>query len=293
MKSLMKPLLAAVLCSIALTSGCGYNNVPPGYAGIVVEFYGGDKGVDEIPVVTGVQWYNPWLKTVLEYPTFTQTATWENQEEMVFGSSEGLRFSGDVSLSYELLADKVPAFYVKFRSDDLYTFTHGYMRNVAREAFSDIAARYTAEELYSTKTEEFRKLVQERVNNQVQPYGVVVTQFGIIGRLKPPDVIADRINAKVGAIQKAQQAENELRERQAEAAKRVADAKGDAESQITRARGEAEANAILSASITPSLIAWREIQVKQNFVDRWNGAAPGFLSLGGKGELPTPIFDMR
>jgi regulator of protease activity HflC (stomatin/prohibitin superfamily) len=292
-------IIVALAVALATTSGCGWNNVPPGYGGIKVNFYGTAKGVDELPTVTGMQWYNPLTETILEYPVFNQRAVWTadaeegspTNEEISFASSEGLPFTADISLSYELQLEKLPHFYVKFRNDDIRGFTHGFMRDVARKGFSDIAPHYTAEELYSTKTEKLVGEVQEYVNNQVNQYGVHVNQFGIIGRPRPPKEIADRISAKVGSIQKAIQAENELRERTAEAAKRVADAKGDADSQVARAKGEAEANAILSASINNNLILWRELQVKKSFVDKWNGAAPYYLSTGG-GALPTPIIDM-
>jgi len=50
--------------------------------------------------------------------------------------------NGDISLSYQLTAEKVPAFYVKFRSDDLKAFTYGFLHNVARDAFNEIGQRF-------------------------------------------------------------------------------------------------------------------------------------------------------
>ena len=56
--------------------GCGYKRVPPGYVGIKVDLYGKDKGVEGMPLVTGAFWYNPLTTSILEYPTFVQTAIW-------------------------------------------------------------------------------------------------------------------------------------------------------------------------------------------------------------------------
>ena len=47
-------------------------------------------------------------------------------DEISFQSAEGLRFTADINVSYQLTAGQVPRFYVKFRSDDLDAFTHGF-----------------------------------------------------------------------------------------------------------------------------------------------------------------------
>ena len=296
-----KLLFATLALALAMTSGCGWNNVPPGYGGIRVNYYGTNKGVDDVATVTGMQWYNPFTETIIEYPLFNQRAIWTEaiedgsptNEEITYSSKENLPFAADIALSYELDLEKLPYFYVKFRTDDIARFTHGQLRDIARRGYTEIAPRFTSEELYGEKVGELDGLVKAFVNSQVNEYGVKVTNFGILGRPRPPAEIVDKINKKVASIQKAQQSENELRERIAEAAKRVADAKGDADSQIARAKGEAEANSILTASIDDKLIAWRELQVKKSFVDKWDGGAPNFLSLGSESGLPIPIVDTR
>src|ERR1041385_1349901 len=154
--------LVAVLTLVS--AAC--TTVNPGYVGIKVNMYGGNRGVQEIPLVTGRVSFNPITTRVLEWPTVVQTAQWthDDQEshkgrndEITFNSKEGLVISADVSLSYQLDGSKVPQFYVQFRTDDLDMFTHGFMRNVARDAFNEEAAGLTAEELYATKKEDFLK----------------------------------------------------------------------------------------------------------------------------------------
>jgi len=299
-------VLGLALTVVAFSgSGCGFNNVPPGYVGIKVDYYGTEKGVSDYPVVTGMQWYNPWYSTVIEYPTFNQTAVWTKDinegspanEEISYASSEGMGFEADISLSYNLIPEKVPAFYVKFRNDDLRTFTHGYLRSVARRGYAELAPHYSAEQLYTDKVGELDKKVQEYVNAEVNQFGVEITQFGVIGRPRPPQELTARINAKVGAVQRAQQAENELRQTQAEAAKqvaeaegnaksRIAEAEGNAKSRIVEAEGQAKANALLSASINENLIKWRTVDV----MSRWNGALPTYMA--GAGGLPVPMVNV-
>src|SRR5574343_537989 len=96
--------------------------IEPGHVGIVVDMYGSQKGVQEFPIVTGMNFRIPLKTSVYEYPTFVQTAVWTrdskegspSNEEVSFSSKEGLVITADISLSYQLLAERVPAFYVKF-----------------------------------------------------------------------------------------------------------------------------------------------------------------------------------
>lgn len=290
----LKNFVMGFALAVTMISGAGCANVPPGHVGIKVNFYGSQKGVEDFPAVTGIQWYNPWYTDIVVFPTFNQTAVWTKDlnegsptnEEITYASSEGMGFESDISMSYNVVPDKVPAFYIKFRSEDLYSFTHGYLRNVARRGYAEIAPRFTAEQLYTDKVGELDRLVQEYVNAEVTDFGIVVTQFGVIGRPRPPQELTARINAKVGAVQRAQQAENELRQTQAEAAKQVAEAEGNAKSRIMEAEGQAKANAILSASINQNLIQWRTIDV----MSKWNGALPTYMA--GTGGLPVPMVNV-
>jgi regulator of protease activity HflC (stomatin/prohibitin superfamily) len=144
----------------------GCTRVEPGYVGIKVVYGGGDRGVQDFPALTGWVFFTPFLSTVFEYPTYMQTAVWTKEtidgdstnEEITFNTKEGLVVSGDISLGYQLNPAKVPHFYVKFRSDDLDHFTHGYLRNVARDAFNEIGSRYAVEDVYGVKKEELHFL---------------------------------------------------------------------------------------------------------------------------------------
>jgi regulator of protease activity HflC (stomatin/prohibitin superfamily) len=290
-----------ILLLPALLLGSGCTKVSPGYAGIKIDQYGANKGVEDYPLVTGMVWYNPVSTSVIEYPCFVQTAVWTQNpnegapmmdESITFNTAEGLTVSGDISLSYQLQFEKVPAFYVKFRTDEISTFTHGFLRNIARDAFNEVGATYKVEDVYGSKKEELLKIVRDRINAQVNQYGVTVQQFGFIGALRIPSGVTDALNNKIKATQDAIRVENELRQSEAEAKKVVAAAQGQANAQIERARGEAEANNLLSKSITAELIEWRTLQIQQNAIDKWNGQRPMVEgnSAGLLMQLPTPAL---
>jgi regulator of protease activity HflC (stomatin/prohibitin superfamily) len=250
-------------------------------------------------VRTGWVVYSPLSTQIIEFPTFVQTVKWTKDvneghpinEEMGFNSKEGMEIFVDVSLSYAIEPTKVPDFYVKYRVSDMDTFTHGILRDVVRNSLNEVASTYTVEDIYGEKKAEFLHKVQMKIEEKMTPVGVTVQQFGFIGAPRVPAVIATAITAKAQAIQKAEQARNELQTTQAEAAKKIAEAEGDAKSLVTRAQGEADANRIRQNSLTPQLLELRRIENSRALIDKWNGQLPTVETGQGNGmilQLPKP-----
>lgn len=71
-------LLGAALFS---TTSCS-ERVDAGSEGILVNLYGSDKGVDDVSLVTGRVWYNPFTEEVYEYPTYVQTIDFRHSPSM-------------------------------------------------------------------------------------------------------------------------------------------------------------------------------------------------------------------
>lgn len=267
--------LSLILFFLINLNGCAWKRIAPGYVGIKVDLYGGGKGVEAQPLGVGIVWYNPWTTTIYEFPNFVQTAVWSKSleeghptnEELSFNTQEGMVITADLSLSYHLEASKTPDFFQKFRTDDLNAFTHGFLRNVARDAFNEVAVQYTFEQIYGVKKEEFLSKVRARINKETADYGIVLEQFGLIGAPRPPEEVKKSLNAKMQATQDAIRVENELRQTQAEAQKKIAAANGEAQSLLAIAKAQADANKQIAASLTPELVQWEAIH-------RWNGQRP-------------------
>lgn len=265
----------ALVLALLMLGGVACSRVEPGHVGIVVHLYGSQKGVDFEPRPVGMYWLNPWTTDLYSFPTYVQTAVWTrdasegspSNEELTFNTKEGMVVSTDISLSYHLEAEQVPAFFAKFRTDNLAVFTHGFMRNVARDAFNDLGPAYSVEQVYGEAKETLRKQVVERIQQHVAPFGVVVEQFGYIGALRLPGPVIDSLNAKIQAGQIALQKQTELAQAQADAAKKVAAAKGDADALLMRANAEAQANTIIARSLTSELVQYETVR-------RWNGQRP-------------------
>lgn len=271
MKTFGKLMVMAVVLFFVLSATIGCGRIAPGHAGIKINNLGSDRGVQNLTITTGLYGYLPIATSVFNYPTFVQTAIWTRDkeegsltnEEISFNTKEGAAIQGDISLSYQLVYEDVPKFYVKFRSDRLYDFTHGFLRNIARDAFNELGAGYSLEEAYAIKKEEFLTGVRARINKEVNQYGVVLIQLGFIGALRMDPAIMAALNTKLTSNQNAIAAENQLRQSKAEAQKAIA-----------KAEGEARSNELLAKSITPQLIQWRQLQITEQAVAKWNGARP-------------------
>lgn len=263
-----------LVVAVCLSTTACYRTIPPGHAGIVVQQTGSDRGVQQIPVETGRVFYNPFNENVLDYPTYVQRAIWtasanegkkqedgsRPNEEIAFQSSDSLHFTGDVAVAYQLQKDHVPAFYVKFRSDDLDTFTHGFFRDAVRKSIGLAAQQYTQEDINGGKQADLEAKAQATLTEAMKPLGVDIVQLAFTSPPRPPDAVANAIQQKVAAIQRAEQIENEKRQAVAEGAKIIA-----------MANAQAQANASISASINPTLLQWEQIKVLQS---KWNGQMP-------------------
>lgn len=275
--------IAAIVGLTLMMTGCmGCTRVSPGMVGLKSTYAGSGRGLEGLSVGPAWIFYWPPTESVFEYPTSAKTAVWTKSategnpvnEEVTFTNKDSMQISVDVSLGYQVLPEKAAAFYLKFRSDDLDTFTNGIMRNWAREKFDGAAGKYSIDQIMGDNTA-FLKEVREALQKELDPIGISLIQFGLIGAPRPPQGVTNSINAKIQATQLAQQKQNELVQAQADAAKEVAKADGDAKATLARAEAQAKANRLLSESITATLVNYR-------MLDKWNGVLPQVQG-GGSG----------
>ena len=266
-------LFAAILSAVVVSSAC--TRVGPGYVGVKVSMAGDTRGVDSNPAVTGWVFYNPFLSTVYEWPTFVQQVVLTKDphegnpanEEITFTNADQMVIAADISFAYTLDGEKVPYFFQKFRTDDMTQFSHGYLRSLIRDKFNEIAGKYKIESIMGDNAT-FIAEVKAAVQKDVTEYGVVLEpQFGFIGAPRPPQAVIDMINAKVGAVQLAQQKQNELVQVQADMAKEREKTDTYARNTLTLAEAQSTANRKIADSITPTLIQLRQLE-------KWNGELP-------------------
>jgi regulator of protease activity HflC (stomatin/prohibitin superfamily) len=297
---LKKWSMLAAVCVITINmAGCmGCTYIPPGYVGIKVNLYGTQRGVQDIPVLTGRVIYNPWTEKIYDFPTFLQYRSWVQNpsegrpidESITFVSLDKIPVNVDVSVAYQFEAAKVPELFIKFRSDPD-TIADTYVRSRVRDAFVRSGSELRAMDILGGGIGKLDSDVVNVVDDEMAPIGIRFDYVSVLNRPRIPEAIQDAINRAIESTQRAQQAQNQIAVVKAEAEQKVAAATGEANATRARAQGEADAlllkataeakaNQLLAASVTPELVRWQQIK-------QWKGDVPTYMG----GQLPIPFMD--
>ncbi len=245
----MKKLFIGILLVLTVISFSNCTRIDAGHEGMKVNLYGSNRGVDDVALVTGWVWYNPFTTKVYEYPTFVQTVDYE---PFSINAKDGSEFIVDPTISLKMNSGKAPEIFVRYRRglDDIVKLT---LYNYVKDAFRIELNSFTTDEIVSERAS-FEKNLEESLRMTLEKEGFELVQ--LTSGLKYPESIVQSVNAKNNAIQQAMRAENELKVAEAEAAKLVA-----------QAEGEKRANELRMQSLTPLLI-------QQQMIDKWDGKLP-------------------
>ncbi len=239
--------LAALLTVAILLGSC--TRIDAGHEGILVKQYGTDKGVQDVTLVTGRVWYNPFTEDVFQFPTFVQTADYE---PFTVNAKDGSVFTVDPTISFYVLSGKSPHIFKKYRKE-IVQITETTLLNYVKDAFRIQMNKYTTDELISNR-QQFEADVQKTLDATLGIDGFKLEQ--LTSGLQYPETIVQAINAKNKAVQQAMQVENELKVAEAQAKKK-----------IVEAEAEAKANELRIKTLSPLLI-------QQQFIEKWNGSTP-------------------
>lgn len=245
-KTNMKKLFTILLISY-ITTSC--TRIDAGYEGILIKMYGTEKGVQDVTMVTGRVTYNIFTESVEQIPLFVQTIDYS---PFTVNAKDGSVFVVDPTMSIKIIPGSSPEIFKKYRKDIdeiIKTTLYNYVRDAFRIQFN----KYTTDDIIS-KREEFENNVQNFLVSQLEKEGFHLEQ--LTSGLQYPKTIVDAIDAKNQAVQRAMQAENQLK---------VAEA--NARIKIVEAKAEAEANELKQRTLTPMLI-------QQQFIEKWDGKTP-------------------
>ena len=255
----------------------GCERIDAGHAGVKVELYGSDRGVQDIELVTGMVWYNRFTTAVYEFPTYVREIKYQKSVEqdgtIVSDNSihcttaDGMAISFDVSMNYSVRNDEVSNIFRKYRLP-LEELETRYLYTSVRNAYNGVAGQMTAEHIISNR-KVYEDSVRRVLIGQLNKEGFDIQQITIAGKISVPKSLEQAINSKITAVQNAQRAENEKQQTIAEAQKQIESARGDSASTIIRARAEAEANRLKQQSLTPLL-------VQKSMIERWDGKLPQY-----------------
>ena len=199
-----------------------------------------DKGLDKDNVLMpGVHMKAPW-NDVITFETSEQT----NDETMDINDKNGLAIHVDVTIRYYPEPAKIGYIYEKFKQDYKNTVVIPEMRSMTRQ----VMARYTAEEIYSTKRAEVENTIISETEKVLSANHVTTTAV-LIRSIKLPDQIRAAIENKLQQEQEALAYQFRLEKEKSEAErKRIA------------AEGESRANNIINNSLSDNLLKMRGIE---------------------------------
>jgi regulator of protease activity HflC (stomatin/prohibitin superfamily) len=280
-------LVVMIVMAMSLT-GC-MTTIEPGYVGIKINKTGDNRGVSKENICAGWVFYLPITTKIVEYPVFNQRVSWSAtksegnpvNEELTFQTKDNVPVSMDVAVNYTLLEAKVPQFYNKFRADNISSFTHGFLRDQARNAVTQIGSEYTFDDINGVKKEEFLTKLNIQLAKAVGEDGVQIASNGVslIGAMRVPENLRNAINARVQSIQDAIKSENDLRKMKAEAAKTVA-----------TAEGEATAMRVKAAALSPQFMELKRLEIQEDWIKKWDGKMP--ITMLGAGAGGNMMFNI-
>lgn len=274
----MKKILMAFGLALLVTA-C--SKVPAGNVGIKVNLLGSDKGVQVEELGVGRYWIGINEELYL-FPTFTQNVTWTGNRAITFQTSEGMKVSGDVGLTYSIDPTKATVLFQKYRSG-IDEITDKFLRNMVRDAFNEKASVLKVDSVYGSGKSDMLRSVEEHVRSQVKDIGINIERVYYASDLILPKEVTDSLNAKIKATQMAQQRKNEIEQSSAEADKKIEEARGIAESKKIIAEGDAEAYRIVGEALNAN-----KGVIEMRAIEAWDGKLPSVM-----GSEAMPFINLK
>lgn len=256
----IKAIIAVVIAMSVVVMMSSCTRIDAACEGIKVNLYGSDKGVDDVVLVTGMVWFNPFTEEVYEYPTYVQMVDYEPFE---INAKDGSKFTVDPTLNINPIGGKAAAIFKKYRKP-LDEVIHDVLKTHIINAYRIKLNAYTTDELVS-KREEFERATEDYLREVLAKENFELGEM--TSGLKYPESLERSITAKNQAVQEALRISNEVAAIEAEAQKKIAAAKGDAEAQRITADAEAYYNRTVSASLSNTLVQMKALE-------KWDGKTP-------------------
>lgn len=280
MNKTLKILAIGLLAVLAV--GC--SKVPSGHVGVKVYLLGGEKGVDSVELGVGRYWIGLNEELYL-FPTFSQNFVWTagtdggtGDESISFQTKEGMEVNADIGITYAIDPSKVTDIFQKYRKG-INEITDVYLRNMVRDALVSEAGSRPVEAVYGEGKADIIARVQERVRQQVEPFGINIERIYWIGAVRLPPAMTQALNAKLQATQMAEQRRNEIEQAKAEAEKAREAARGEADAKLIVARADADAIKLKAEALRANSDV-----ATLNAIEKWNGVMPTFM--GADGAMP-------
>jgi len=236
----MNPIKSLIYCGtvglaalIGVTSSCSC--VPAGHVR-VVDFLG---SVQERPLEPGLNWpVNPIASRVA-----MDCRTKQVEEKMSVPTKEGLMVDLDVSILYHLESNNAPSVYNTVGTEYENIIVVPNLRNVTR----DVIGGHIPDDLYTANRKAITKEIEEKLKSVYSERGIGLENVLLRGLVLPSSVTSS-IEQKVKKKQESEQMKYLVLKENQEAVRK-----------LIEATGLADAQKIISESLTPAYLQWRNL----------------------------------
>lgn len=286
-KRITKMIIGAILLAVLLISfGCSFERVENGHVGVKVNNLGSNAGIDPAPYSVG--WYfTPPGTTIYEYPVFTNTKAWKEDERFVFQDINGMTVSADVSVAYRTDPSKAPLLFQKYRST-MDTLLEGPVRQTLRQAVVAEASKLTVDQIYGKDKALLIERARSRANKYLNPFGLVIEQLFWDSNINLPETVQQQIAARVENEQRAIATQAQVATATANANIERARAEGYATAKLTRAKADAEATRLMGEALRANPESIEELAVR-----KWDGSVPQIIGQASQVPFIGPTITRR
>ncbi|RLD63049.1 MAG: prohibitin family protein [Bacteroidetes bacterium] len=259
--SIIIAIVAAVFLLLLFGNGMFYK-IKPGERAIIFRQF--STGLDTVNV------YLPGFHVVAPWNDFIVYNVKErkSEETMDVLDKNGLQVNIDISVRFNPIYNRIAFLHRRFGVDYESQLVVPEVRSTVRQ----VAGRYTAEEIYSTKRSEVELRIIEEAGQKLSDNDIDMKALLIRSINLPPD-IKQAIESKLKQEQEALAYEFKLEKE-----------KSEAQRKIIQAQGEAKSNRIINNSLTDELLRMRGIEATIELSKSPN--AKTIVIGGGKDGLP-------
>lgn len=251
-------IITVMMLSLVLLTSCGFEQVDEGYRGIKSEW---GKVIGD-PLQPGIYFYNPVSSKIFEI---------EVREQKLEGQTSCFtKDTQSVVVSYVVTYFPQPDMIGKIYSQFGLEWSNKIISPAVLGSIKDSIGQYIADDLVS-KREAVKAAAQKEITDALLTRDITVTRLDITN-LDFDDAYEKAVEAKVVAIQKAQEAKNKTVEVEENAKQTVKAAQAEAESMRIRA------NALTQ---NKSLVEYEAVQ-------KWDGKLPQYM-MGSS----TPFINLK
>ena len=270
----MKKLIISS-CLALMLSGCYFEVIDSGETGVEVS----NGKVSETVLNEGFQFslnpltdlnlYNTKSK-VLEMSDYKRENNKEviSTEPVLVLTEDNLQIPVDITILYKLEKTCAPFLRINYGEYGIWDrkIVVPKARDISRSVIGKDADVYKLNQNREIYTSEIRSELGKQLNGIVGKENCILIDSVSINNIKIPQQLAESI----------------LKKQQTEEAVKIANLeieriKAQAQAEIEKNKGISEAQKILSQSLTPQMLQWKELEVRQMEIEKWNGVMPTTL----------------